>query len=36
VCREITAEEEAEETEPAPNRNKHNNTGRSAHAANRR
>jgi len=35
VCREITANDEAEETEPAPSRNKHNNAGRSAHAQRR-
>lgn len=35
VCRE-TAEEEAEETEPAPSRNKHNNAGRGASTTQRR
>lgn len=34
VCREITADEEAEE--PAPGRNRSNNTGRSAPHAQRR
>ena len=35
VCREITADDEAEEPAPS-NRPKHNNTGRSGNAATRR
>ena len=30
VCREITAEDKAADTAPTPNRNRSNNTGRSA------
>jgi hypothetical protein len=36
VCREIAAEEEVEKSAPSSSRPKHNNTGRSASAVNRR